>query len=346
MEALLKTKPERGLTYTQDAREPEPAPDEALVEIATTAICGTDVHLYEWDEGARSFPMQLPRIVGHEAAGTVRAVGSLVHDVEVGDRVAFETHIPCNQCHACRTGNAHNCENVQLFGIDKDGAFATLTTAPASVLFHLPARMSFETGALLEPAGVAMHALQRSGIKAGDTVAVTGCGPIGLFACKLAFISGASRILAFDINPERLDAARELGAIPFDPSGQQPVQDVRAITSARGGVDVLIEASGAASVFSWALNLIRKEGTLVTLGHPGHPVPLDITADVNKRGLTIRGTFGRHIWRTWTALASLIEFERIDLERFVTDRFPLRDFELGFDAIRRGALKVLLTPEK
>lgn len=344
MEALIKTAPEPGLSYTRDAPEPVVAPNGVLIEIATTAICGTDVHIYEWDEGARNFPLSFPRIVGHEASGTVRAVGSAVTAVSAGDRVAFETHIPCNHCYACRTGNAHNCENLRLFGIDHDGAFATLASAPDSVLFKLPSRMSFETGALLEPAGVAMHALQRSGIRPGDTVAVTGCGPIGLFACALARIAGAARIIAFDIDPVRLDAAKALGAVAVDPTSGDPAAVAREASAARSGVDVLVEASGAVAVFDWALPILRREGTLVTVGHPGRPVGIDITQHINKRGLTVRGTFGRHIWKTWTALAALLEEERLDLEAFVTARFPLRDFERGFDALRHGATKVLLDP--
>lgn len=346
MEALIKTAPERGLTFSRETPEPRPAIDEAVVEIATTAICGTDVHIYEWDAGAKNFPMQFPRIVGHEASGTVRAVGSAVTGLEVGDRVAFETHIPCNRCYACRTGNAHNCENLQLFGIDHDGAFATLATAPESVMFKMPDRMSFETGALLEPAGVAMHALQRSGIRPGDTVAVTGCGPIGLFTCKLALVAGASRVLAFDIDPARLEAASELGATAIDVTGGDPGSTALEASSARGGVDLLVEASGAASVFEWALPMIRREGTLVTVGHPGRPVLLDVTQSVNKRGLTVRGTFGRHIWKTWTALAALLEAERIDLEAFITHRFAMPDFESAFEAIRHGAIKVLIDPSR
>jgi threonine 3-dehydrogenase len=346
VEALLKTEPERGLTYSQDTPEPELAADEALVEITTTAICGTDVHIYEWDEGAANFPIQFPRIVGHEASGTVRAVGSAVSRVSVGDRVAFETHIPCNHCYACRTGNAHNCENLQLFGIDHDGAFATLATAPESVLFKLPERMSFETGALLEPAGVAMHALQRSGIRPGDTVAVTGCGPIGLLTCKLALIAGASRVLAFDIDSARLEAARDLGVTAINPGSGDRALLAHEANPARGGVDLLVEASGAADVFEWALPMIRREGTLVTVGHPGRPVPIDITQSVNKLGLTIRGSFGRHMWKTWTALAALLEAERIDLEAFITHRFAMPDFDSAFDAIRHGAIKVLLDPSR
>lgn len=345
MEALLKTAPEPGFTYTQEAPEPELAPEEALVEVATTAICGTDVHLYGWDEGARNFPIQFPRIVGHEASGTVRAVGSAVTDVQVGDRVAIETHIPCGHCHACRTGNAHNCENLQLYGIDYNGAFATLAKAPERVLFKLPEHMSFETGALLEPAGVAMHALQRSGIRPGDTVAVTGCGPIGLFTSKLALLAGASRVIAFDVNPVRLEAARSLGAIPIDPSKEDPTLLTNARGAAQGGVDLLVEASGATDVFAWAIPLLRREATLVTVGHPGQPVPIDITQHINKRGLTVRGTFGRHIWRTWTALSALLEAERIDLKAFVTHRFAMSDFDQAFDAIRNGAIKVLLDPK-
>ncbi len=345
MEALLKTTEEAGLTYVDDAPVPELGPADVLVEIATTAICGTDVHLYRWDAAARNFPLSLPRVIGHEAAGTVAATGEAVRGVRVGDRVAFETHIPCGRCYACRTGNAHNCEHVVLFGIDHDGAFARYAAAPESVLFRLPDGMTFETGALLEPAGVAMHAIQRSEMRPGDTVAVVGCGPIGLMSARLAQLAGASRVVCFDVNPRRTSAARDLGAIGLDPTSASAMDEVARLAATRGGVDVLIEASGAAEAYGWALGIVRREGTVVTVGHPGGLVPIDITGDVNKRGLTVRGVFGRRMWSTWTALAALLESGRLDLAPFITHRYALRDFEQGFAALADGAIKVLLTPD-
>lgn len=345
MEALLKTGPERGLKYRDDFPEPTLKSNEVLVEVKTAAICGTDVHFFEWDEGAKNFPLTFPRVLGHEAAGIIRAVSPDVTGFEVGDCVAFETHIPCNQCFACKTGNAHNCESLSILGIDRDGAFASLVSAPTSILYPLPKHLTFEAGALLEPAGVAMHALQRSELRLGDTVAVVGCGPIGLMTCALASIASASRVLAFDINEARLEAARNLGAVAINPNHGDVVAEVQALTRSRGGVDVAIEVSGAPAVYSWVFNTIRREGTLVTVGHPGVPVEVDVAKSINKRGLTIRGVFGRRMWSTWSALVALLETERIDLEAFITHRFPLPEFDKAFNALKEGAVKVMLTPD-
>lgn len=346
VEALLKTKPERGLQYREDIPTPSLQEGHALVRIETAAICGTDVHLYEWDEGARNFPIRFPRIIGHEAAGVIEDIAPGASGFEIGDRVAFETHLPCNHCFACRTGNAHNCEHLALFGIDRDGAFASVASAPHSVLFRLPPKVDFETGALLEPAGVAMHAIQRSGVRPGDTVAVVGCGPIGLMACTLALVAGAARVVAFDIDETRLQAAREFGAVALHPQKDNVVEEVRALTRERGGVDIALEVSGAPAVYGWFLDLVRREGTVVTVGHPGGTVPIDITQNVNKRGLTIRGVFGRRMWSTWSALAGLLDAERIDLGAFITHRFGLREYQDGFRALARGGIKVLLSPQK
>lgn len=344
MEALVKTHPDRGLTYRSDWVEPTLGDGDVLVEVASAAICGTDVHLYDWDAAAANFPLRLPRVLGHEVAGVVRSVGSGVTGVAVGDRVALETHIPCGRCFACTTGNAHNCENVALFGIDRDGAFATLTTAPASVVFPLPPELTFEAACLLEPAGVAMHAIQRAEIQPGDIVAVAGCGPIGLMTCALAFAVGASRVIAFDVNEHRLKAGRSLGALGLDPRKAGFDDEAATVAQARGGVDVAIELSGASSVYNWLLDLVRREGTVVTVGHPGTPVAIDITQSINKRGLTLRGVFGRRMWSTWHALSELLSTGRFQLEPFITHRFALADYESGFSALRKDAVKVLLTP--
>lgn len=345
MEALLKSGPERGLDYHNDFPEPKAGDGEVLVDIRSAAVCGTDIHFYEWDEGARNFPLEFPRVLGHEAAGIVRSVGRGATGVAVGDRVAFETHIPCGDCFACKTGNQHNCERLAILGIDCDGAFASTVAAPTSILYQLPPQLGFDVGALLEPAGVAMHALQRSEISPGDTVAVVGCGPIGLMACRLAKIGGAAQVFAVDINPTRLEFARSLGATVFNPKEGEVLPEIMAMTRARGGVDVAIETSGARATYDWFLDSVRREGTVVTVGHPGGKVEIDVARSINKRGLTIRGVFGRRMWSTWNAVISLIEGGQLDLDEFITHRFTLPEYRDAFAAVHQDAIKIMLSPD-
>lgn len=344
MEALLKSGPEKGLAYHDDFPEPTAREGEVLVEIESAAVCGTDIHFYEWDAGAQNFPLEFPRVLGHEASGVVRAVGNGTTGVSVGDRVAFETHIPCGNCFACKTGNQHNCEHLAILGIDCDGAFASLVSAPTSIIYQLPEHVGYDAGALLEPAGVAMHSLQRSELSPGDTVVVVGCGPIGLIACKLAAIAGAARVLAVDINPARLEFARAFGATVFNPNDGDVLSEISEMTRSRGGVDVAIETSGARATYDWFLDAVRREGTAVTVGHPGGKVEIDVAKSINKRGLTIRGVFGRRMWSTWNAVIALIENGQLDLEQFITHRFTLPEYEKAFDAAHEGAVKIMLSP--
>lgn len=345
MQALVKRKPGPGLEYDANVPEPAPSPGEALVEVEATAICGTDLHFYRWDEGAKNFPLDFPRIIGHEGAGVVRALGEGTTGVEVGDRVAFETHVFCGHCFECRTGNAHNCRNLRILGIDFDGVFANMTTVASRVLVPLPKGVSMNTGALLEPAGVAMHALQRADVHLGDTVLVTGCGPIGLIAVQLALLAGAARVYAVDVMKSRLEAAEALGAIAIDAASGNVADTLAGATPRRGGVDVAIEASGAADVYDWIFAAIRRQGTLVTVGHPGTTTEVNVARSINKGGVVFKGVFGRHLWDTWEAVLSLLDSDRIDLERHISATLPLDHRDEAFGLLENGAVKVMFDPK-
>lgn len=342
MQALIKERAAAGAVLIQDAPRPAPAADEVLIEVAGTSVCGTDRHLFEWTQSARDFEPVLPLVFGHETAGTVISVGDAVKSVAVGDRVALETHVFCGRCYQCRTGDAHNCAQMELLGLTRPGAFAEYVAAPERVCFVLPDEVSFAAAALFEPAGVAVNALERAGALTGATVLVSGCGPIGLMVIRLCQIAGAARIFASEPVAAKRAWATELGAIAIDPSDGE-LAGVCA-SGRRGGVDVAFECSGAPAALRGALAVVRREGRAVTIGHPGEPVAIDIAAVINKGGVTLSGVFGRRVWDTWETLVELVVSGRLDLEQFITSRLPLSQFEQAIEAMASEPGKALLLP--
>jgi len=344
MRAVVKTAPGPGAQVLKDAPVPSIGDDEVLVKVAAAMVCGTDVHLYEWSKSARDFNPKLPLIMGHECAGTVAQVGSAVKGISAGDRVSVETHFFCGHCYPCRTGNAHNCQNMELLGLTWDGVFAEYARIPAAACFVLPESVPMEIGALFEPAGVSVHALQRAGNVASATVLVSGCGPIGLVVAQLALLYGAASVVALDINPHRLKMAERIGAVALDPREVDVARFCRSTFSRSGGVDVAFEASGVSSMLPVLLEAVRREGRVVTIGHPGEAIPVDIAAYINKKGITLRGVFGRRVWDTWETLLALVQSGRLELSWLITHRLPLEEFARGIDLLKRDAAKVMLEP--
>ena len=346
MQGIVKTEPVQGVELSRGLSEPVPENGEVLVEVAATSVCGTDLELYDWSESAQGFDPELPFVLGHECSGTVVAVGSDVGGLSIGDRVAAESHIFCGRCYMCRTGNAHNCERLRVLGITWDGAFAELVKLPASVCFRLPESVSPEIGALFEPAGVAVHALQRAGTVAGYDVLVCGCGPIGLVVVQLALLFGASRVFAVEPNDFRREMAASLGAITVDPS-EQSTDDISWHMDGRHSARVAFETSGAPEALSWLLDAVDRESRIVTVGHPGQPVPLDVAAYINKKGIVLAGVFGRRIWGTWETLSQLVVSGRLDLSWLITHRLGLAGFEDGMRLLRRGESgKIIIYPNQ
>jgi threonine 3-dehydrogenase len=344
MHGVVKAEPVPGVRLSRDLSEPVPESGEVVVEVAATSVCGTDLELYEWSESAQGFDPKLPFVMGHECAGTVVAVGPEVGGVSVGDRVAAESHIFCGRCYLCRTGKAHNCERLRVLGITWDGAFAELVKLPASVCFRLPESVSPEIGALFEPAGVSVHALQRAGSVAGCDVLVSGCGPIGLVVVQLALLFGASRVFAAEPNAFRRELAANLGANALDPN-EQSMDEVRQHMDGGHGVEVAFETSGARQALPWLLDAVARESRIVTVGHPGQPVPLDVAAYINKKGVVLAGVFGRRIWDTWEILSQLVVSGRLDLSWLITHRLGLAEFENGMQLLRRGESgKIIVYP--
>lgn len=344
MRAIVKKGATWGAQLVDDHPEPTVGPGEVLVEVAAVSVCGTDREIFEWTPSAEAFGLDLPVVLGHEFSGVVREVGESVRSVHVGDHVAIETHVPCGNCVTCRTGNSHNCVDLDIVAMHLDGAFAERVTIPESVCFVLPEGMSLEAGALLEPAGVAWHAIQRSErAVAGGSVLVSGCGPIGLLIIQFALYLGATEVIAVEPNPYRRALATNLGATAFS-QGQEAAAYIDAQYRNRTGVDVAFESSGAVGAYPLLFEAVRKEGTIVGIGHPGHAVEIDVAHYINKKGITLRGVFGRRLWDTWEELVNLLASGRIDIEWVISHRLPLVELEEIINLLAGEANKVLIFP--
>lgn len=344
MKAVVKNRAEKGLEFREDWPEPVAAPGQVVVEVAAASLCGTDRELYEWTPSAQAFELSLPVVLGHEGSGTIVAVGEGVDRFNVNDRVVMESHLICGHCHACRSGNPHTCENTRILGMHIDGVFAERVAVPADICVPLPDEISLETGALLEGAGVAMHAIQRAGYAvAGQNVLINGCGPVGLVLAKLALTMGATHVVAVEPNPFRQHQARALGAQVLHPS-----EDIAAIcqgiSGTRGGFDVAYEVSGVRGVLPPLFDALRRDATLVTIGHPSEPAPIDIARYINKKGITLQGIYGRRLWESWDQLMLLVQSGRVDLDWLVTHRLPLRSADEAVHLLTGDAGKVLLIP--
>ncbi|HOE56035.1 MAG TPA: alcohol dehydrogenase catalytic domain-containing protein [Bacillota bacterium] len=344
MKAIIKDGAYPGVKLA-NMNKPCPKPDEVLIKVEAAAVCGTDMHYYHWNQGgqdfAKKFNVKWPFVLGHECSGTIVEVGGNVSSHSIGQRVALETHIPCGTCYQCQNDMPHNCANMGIYGTSCNGCFAEYTVAPAKVAFILPDSVSFEEGALLEPGGVAMRAVEESQVKPGDTVVVNGCGPVGLLAVMILKAGNAANVIATDIDEYRLNMARKMGAIAINVKTQDAVAEIQRLTALRGGADVVIEMSGSAASYNTLFDFIRLEGRLVTVGHPGGTIPISLMTDINLKGLQIKGVFGRRIWSTWWNLTSLISAKRINILDVVTHRFELSDCDKAFEQVTKGAGKVL-----
>ncbi|MET0694972.1 MAG: alcohol dehydrogenase catalytic domain-containing protein [Propionibacteriaceae bacterium] len=317
-----------------------------VIEVGAASLCGTDRELYEWTPSAQAFNLDLPVVLGHEGAGTIVEVGSGVTSLAVGDRVALESHLVCGECFSCRTGDAHTCERTRIIGMHMDGLFAQYMAAPQDICLKLPDQASLETGALLEAAGVAVHAVQRADYAvAGRAVLVSGGGPVGLVVAYLAKLMGAAYVIVVEPNPYRRGQAEQLGALALPP-GDEVVERCRELAGRRGGFDVAFECSGVPAALPALFQALRREATLVTVGHPSRPAEIDIAAHINKKGITLRGIFGRRLWETWEQTMLLLDSGRLDLDWLITHRMPLDRVDEAIGLLTGDAGKVLLIPGK
>lgn len=317
--------------------------DEALIKVKATSICGTDLHIYNWDEWSAS-RVNPPYIFGHEFAGEVVEVGENVTNVAVGDDVSAETHIVCGECQQCLTGKEHVCKNTKIIGVDTDGCFAEYVALPAKNLWKNPKDLPVDVASVQEPMGNAVHTVL-SGDVVGKTVAIIGCGPIGLMAVGVAKAAGASQVIAFDLNDYRLDLAVKMGATATVNSGKEnPVDTALSLTDGNG-VDVVCEMSGHPVAMDQGFKMITNGGRVSILSLPVRPVEIDVTNDIVFKGIQVHGITGRKMFETWEQVSRLLASGQVDVEPIITHHFPLEDFDKGFQLMNEGKCgKVVLHP--
>jgi threonine 3-dehydrogenase len=341
MRALAKTRAEPGLEII-DAPVPTPGPGEVQLRIEAASVCGTDRHIYLWDRWAAE-NIQTPVILGHELAGRVVAAGAGVTRVREGDLVGVESHLYCGTCAQCRAGSPHLCRNLRVIGAHVNGGFAEYVVIPEANAVESNG-LDPAVVALQEPMGNAVHAAFVEPI-AGRTVAVTGCGPIGLCAVGIAKAAGATWVVATDTEPYRLELAARMGAdLALD--GRQPDTVARVLEATGGdGVDVVLEMSGSAAALDQGLRFVTRGGRISLLGIFGEPVAVDLSNLVIEKGVRVHGIFGRRIYDTWERTQDLLRSGALDVKPILTHRFDLADWQQGFDLLgSRHAGKVVLTP--
>ncbi len=341
MRALAKTRPGRGAELVERPI-PRPGEHEVLLHMEAASICGTDYHLYSWDPWAADV-LTPPIVLGHELAGRVVEVGPGVTRVREGDLVGVESHLVDWSCSQCRAGNQHLCRNLRVIGAHVDGGFAEYMVIPETNAIESNG-LDPAVVALQEPMGNAVHAAFVEPI-AGRSVAVTGCGPIGLLSVGIAKAAGASLVVATDTEAYRLEIARQMGAdLALDASAPDTVQRVLDATGG-DGVEVVLEMSGAAPALQQALEIVTRGGRIRLLGIFGSPVTIDLSEDVIQRGLRLYGIYGRRLYETWEQTQALLRSGKLDVTPIITPRFDLADWEQAFALIAsRHAGKVVLLP--
>ena len=333
MKAIVKTTGGRGAEM-REVPFPAIPHNGALVKIDTVSICGTDYHVYSWDAWAQS-RVKPPVTMGHEWAGRVVAVGPECSSLKEGDYVSGESHQVCGHCLQCRTGQGHVCQNTKIFGVDTTGCFAEYFAVPESSVLKNDARVGPEIACMQDPLGNAVHAALMGDL-AGKSVAVLGCGPIGLFAIAVVKACGGGPIWASDTTDYRLNLACRLGA---DTVARVPHEDLEAIVRQQTGgqgVDVVLEMSGAPQAIVQALKLVRPGGRVSLMGIPSRDVSLNIAEDVIFKGVTIHGVVGRKLYDTWYTMKALLASGRLDVSPILTHRLPFADWEHGMELMQSG----------
>jgi threonine 3-dehydrogenase len=342
MKALRKTRAAKGLEI-QEMPVPSIGSLDALVRVTATSICGTDLHIDGWDRWSQG-RIKPPVTLGHEFCGIVERVGEDVSALRPGDFVSAEMHLNCGHCHQCRLGEAHICQNLKIIGIDMDGAFAEFVKIPATNIWKLDAAIPEHYAAILDPLGNAVHTVLAGAI-AGQTVLVTGCGPIGLMSIAVAKACGSSTVFATETNEHRRAMAEEMGADHvLNPSCEDPVKKILVATGGTG-VDVLLEMSGQPAAIQQGFKALRAGGRASLLGIPTENVPLDLVQDVIFKGATVQGIYGRRMYGTWVQMTALLKAGRVNLEPLFGERLVLDNFEAAFAKLHSGmAGKILMYP--
>jgi len=340
MIALFKQKAEKGLILKETAK-PGIQPGEVLIRVRAAGICGTDVHIYEWDKWSQD-RIKLPLIVGHEFVGEIVEIGEGVTNVEPGQRVSAEGHIGCGRCEFCRTGQAHICNKVKIIGVDMNGCFAEYIAINGGNLWPVPDAIPDHLAAVFDPLGNAMHTVMAEPVS-GKSVLITGAGTIGLFAVAIAKYAGASSVMVVEPNAFKREMAVQVGAdIIFNPAEDNVEKAILNKTDGLGP-QVLLEMSGNPNAINQGFRLIRNGGCACLLGIPPDKITIDLAKDIIFKGITIRAINGRRMFDTWYQSQHFLLSQQERVSHLITHRIPFREYEYGFDLLRNGsAIKVVL----
>ncbi len=339
MKALVKASPEKGI-WMQDVPMPKVGINDVLIKIKKTAICGTDLHIYKWDDWAQR-TIKTPMTIGHEYMGEVVDMGSGVKNIKIGDRVTGEGHIACGHCRNCRRGKLHVCENTIGIGVNRDGSFAEYLSLPAENVVHLDSRVSDEMASIMDPFGNATHTALSFPL-IGEDVLITGAGLIGTMATAICRFAGARNIVVSDLSEYRLDIARKMGAtVTINPSKGETIEAAMKQLHMRG-FDIGLEMSGSPKAFEGMIDNMYNGSKIALLGI----LPNTTTVDWGKiifKALTLKGIYGREMWETWYQMEQML-ITGIDLSPVITHRFGIDDFQKGFDVMESGECgKVILS---
>ena len=344
MRGICKTRPGAGAEYREDLPIPQISDDQVLIKVHATAICGTDLHLYHWNEYAQKRMTNLPMVFGHETAGEIVEIGKNVTGYKLGDRISVETHVPCNHCWQCRNGNPHICENQHVFGVTDPGAFAEYAPVHKDCIVRLKDDISYEMGAMLEAMGAGVHGVEVAQVR-GKRVLVSGCGPIGLMTIGACKAHGASQVIACDLIDEKLEIAKTMGA---DLTVNSREVDLPAFVRSQTdgvGADAVIDITGNPHAIRAGLKAVRKGGIFVSVGLPDGEIGINLTEDIIYREVIYTGVSGRLMFETWEDCMNILQSPGFSLEPVVGGIYPFRDFEKALDALKQGVPgKMILVP--
>jgi threonine 3-dehydrogenase len=331
MKALVKAERSPGI-WLKDIPEPQLGANDVRIRIRKTAICGTDMHIYNWDDWAQK-TIPVPMAVGHEYSGEIVELGSEVQGLAIGDRVSGEGHITCGYCRNCRAGRRHLCRNTVGVGVNRPGCFAEYLVIPAFNAFRLPDSISDEIASILDPLGNATHTALAFNL-VGEDVLITGAGPIGIMATAIARFVGARHVVVTDVNDYRLDLARKTGATRAINVGRESLDDTMKSLGMVEGFDVGLEMSGNPAAFRDMLRTMHHGGNVALLGIP----PGDMAIDWNEvifKGLVIKGIYGREMFETWYKMSAMLQ-SGLDVSPIITHRLPITDYREGFEIMKSG----------
>jgi threonine 3-dehydrogenase len=331
MKALVKAKAERGI-WMEDIESPKVGHNDVLIKVNRTAICGTDIHIFKWDDWAQA-TIPVPMAVGHEFSGQIVEMGVEVRGFEIGDRVSAEGHITCGVCRNCRAGRRHLCMNTYGVGVNRPGAFAEYLSVPAFNVFKLPDAITDEMASILDPLGNATHTALSFDL-VGEDVLITGAGPIGIMAVAIARYAGARHVVITDINDYRLDLARKMGATRAINVASETIDNTMKDLGMVEGFDVGMEMSGNPQAFRDMLRTMHHGGKVAMLGIPPGEMAIDWN-DVIFKGLVLKGIYGREMFETWYKMSSMLQ-SGLNMEPIITHRFDIKEFLPAFELMESG----------